>query len=535
MKFAKSTFFGVASLFLAAWQPLFGQTKTWSEDVAPIVFNHCTSCHRAGEIAPFPLTNYQEASAWGGMMAYVTEIKYMPPWKADPNFGAKYLRENYLTDDEIATIKSWVDGGMPQGDPANEPALPNFPTGSQVGTPDLVLSFAQSHIHPGTGIDEYRYFVLPTGLTEDKNLVALEMRPGNKAIVHHALLWADDSGTAADLDAQTPEYGYLGGQSGGGLGGQANLGPQLPGYVPGVRPHIYTNGMAQKVPANSDLVVQIHYGPTTADEPDSSTFNLFFSDQPVSRYVKSKIMMPFAGGLTNGPFIIPANQQKEFHGEWTVPEEISMLGVAPHMHLLGTHWVVFAVTPANDTVNLVRINNWDFNWQGGYFFKNLIRLPQGTKIHALAGYDNTTGNPFNPNNPPQTITWGEATSDEMFYLPLAYVSYQPGDENLDLDDMSTGTEDGIFHFSTTKLYPVSPNPSNGGELKIGFTLEQTMPVSLRVYDLSGRQIATLLSEQSAFAGEHVAKWNADGLQNGMYCIVLEAGGRLMTKRMVILR
>jgi hypothetical protein len=257
------------------------QTITWSEHVAPIVFNHCTTCHRPGEIGPFSLTNYDEAASWSNMMQYITEIRYMPPWKADSKFGVDYLGENYLSDNEIATIKSWVEGGSLEGDPTLAPPTPVFPSGSQVGTPDLVLSFAQTHLHKGTNYDEYRYFVLPTGLTQTKDLVALEMRPGNTKVVHHALVWADTSGSAAALDAQTPEYGYVPGQGVG--GGQTDLGDQLPGYVPGARPNVFTNGMAQRLPKGSDLVVQIHYAPTAVDEPDSSTFNLFFADQPATR------------------------------------------------------------------------------------------------------------------------------------------------------------------------------------------------------------------------------------------------------------
>ncbi|MEO0008624.1 MAG: hypothetical protein RJA20_2820 [Bacteroidota bacterium] len=523
-------FISTVCLMWATVPLLSGQTKTWSEDVAPIIYNHCTSCHRAGEIAPFPLTNYQEAMSWGSMLAYVTEIKYMPPWKAASDYGVEYLRENYLTDDEIATIKSWVDGGMPQGDPANEPPLPAFPTGSQVGTPDLVLSFAKTHLHPGDGQDEYRYFVLPTGLTTAKNLVALEMRPGNIQILHHALCWIDSTGAAAANDAQTPEYGYLGGQGGG-----FAFGTQLPGYVPGQRPHVYSNGIAQRIPPNSDLVVQVHYAPTASDEPDSSSFNLFFSDQQVNRYVQSKIMTAFGGTLTNGPFVIPANQIRQFHGTWSVPQDISMLGIAPHMHLLGTHWKVFGVTPANDTINLIRIDDWDFNWQGSFAFKKMIRIPQGTKIHAYAGYDNTVNNPVNPNNPPQLITWGEGTADEMFYLPLLFVPYRDGDENLVLDDMLNNSDEAVFQFSKTRLYPVSPNPVAGGELKIGFTLERTTTVNLNVYDMTGKHIASLVNGQQKFPGEHIAAFDTGNLHNGIYCVVLDAGGKLSTQRVVVAR
>lgn len=534
MNFKETTYWPLAVLVLYWANPATAQVPTWSEHVAPIVYEHCTGCHRSGEVAPFPLTNYDEAAAWGSMLQYVTEIKYMPPWKADNDFGVKYLQENYLTDAQVTTIRDWVEGGMPQGDPALEPAVPVFPTGSQVGTPDLVLSFAQAHHHPGNGIDEYRYFVLPTGLAEAKNLVALEMRPGNNAIVHHALVWADSTGTAAALDAQTPEYGYLGGQSGSGSG-VANFETQLPGYVPGARPHVFTNGIAQRVPANSDLVVQVHYAPTTTEEVDSSTFNLFFTDQPVNRYVQTRIMLPVGNTIQNGPFVIPADQTREFHGIQNVPFDVSMLGIAPHMHLLGTHWKVFAITPTGDTINLIRISDWDFNWQGGFFFQNLIKLPKNSKIHAFAGYDNTTNNPQNPNDPPQFVTWGEGTADEMYYLPLLYVPYLPGDEDLVLEDVLNSTDGPVFQFSKTKLYPVAPNPAGNGEVKIGFTLEQPMPVSLRVYDLSGKLVHTLFQQKMVINGEHVNSLDTALLQNGMYCAVLEAGGRLYTQKFMVLR
>lgn len=513
---------------LAFSLPVFAQQITWSEHVAPIVYKHCTSCHRSGEIAPFSLTNYTEAYNWANMMRYVTEIRYMPPWKADPNYGVEYLGENYLSVDQIATIKAWVDGGAPQGDPTLEPPLPVFPTGSQVGTPDLVLSFAQSYKHKGTGYDEYRYFVLPTGLTQNKNLVALELRPGNTKIVHHALFWADTSGTAASLDAQTPEYGFVGGQGQG--GGQANFGPQLPTYVPGAKPNVYTNGMAQRIFAGSDLVMQVHYAPTPIDETDSSTVNLFFSDQPVTRFVNSHIMLP--PSLVNGPFVMAPNTVKEFHGVFKTPLAVSLLGVMPHCHLLGKNWRVFAVTPQQDTIPLVHIEDWDFNWQGTYHFRKLAVLPKNSEIHAFATYDNTSDNPFNPNFPPQTVTWGEGTADEMYYLPLLWLPYQPGDENLDLGSATTGTDDALFHFNQTRLYPVVPNPVQG-MVKIGYILEETGHASVNVYDQLGRLVIVLQPDHLTMSGEHILNWDATPIPPGLYYVTLQANGVLQTQKVVV--
>ena len=208
----------LAFLFAALLNVTFttAQDVTFSKDIAPIVFKHCTSCHREGEIAPFPLTSYDEIKSRGPFIQYVTTSKYMPPWK--PQQGIQhYQKENYLSDDEIGLITQWVDAGMPRGNAAEEPELPVFPEGSQVGTPDLVVSFSQSYLHKGTGIDEYRYFVIPTNLTEAKYLTALEVRPGNKKVVHHTLVWADSTDASKQADAATPEYGYEG--SGGSAAG----------------------------------------------------------------------------------------------------------------------------------------------------------------------------------------------------------------------------------------------------------------------------------------------------------------------------
>lgn len=172
-----------------------------------------------------------------------------------------------------------------------------------MGTPDLTVSFKQNYVHKGNNYDEYRYFVIPTNLAEDKDLVALEMRPGNPKIVHHTLFWVDNTGKAREEDAKTPEYGFTN-------GGFITNNPQLPGYVPGQKPNIFTKSMAQKLPKGSDLVLQMHYAPTSIDETDSSVVNLFFAKEPAKRNVFSKIMLPT--DLVNGPFIIPANQSKNF-------------------------------------------------------------------------------------------------------------------------------------------------------------------------------------------------------------------------------
>jgi hypothetical protein len=503
------------------------QEVNFSEHIAPIIYNHCTTCHRPGEIAPFPLTNYEQVKAWAPMIAYVTGIKYMPPWKPDPNYQT-YQRENYLTDAEIKQIADWVAQGTKRGNTALEPPLPVFPTGSQVGTPDLVLSFRESYLHKGTNQDVYRFFVLPTGLTEDKDLIALEVRPGNNAIVHHALVWEDTTGTSRAADEQTPEYGYETVR-----GNSLNaLNSQLPGYVPGMRPMVFSHGIAQRLHAGADLRLQVHYAPTPVDERDSTTVNLFFARQPATRFLKSKVMIPFFGTLTNGPFVIPANQVREFHGTYQFTEDASLLNISPHMHKLGQRWEVFAIKPNKDTVKLIKINEWDFNWQGSYSFKKPIILPKGTVVHAFAKYDNTVNNPVNPNNPPKLITWGENTSDEMFYLPFSWVSYQPGDENLVFENPTTSTENPTIYSIQNELYPIAPNPATQ-QVKIGFTLASGGKATLHLFDVNGRLVNAVFTDRLYAPGLHTVEMDVSQQASGVYMAVLTIAGQQHIQKLVI--
>ncbi|TAE50425.1 MAG: ascorbate-dependent monooxygenase [Bacteroidetes bacterium] len=498
---------GICALHLNA-QP------TFSEHISPIIYEHCTSCHRPGEVGPMPFTSYTEVAAYAGMIEYVTSIRYMPPWKPDASYS-HFLDENLLTDSEIASIKDWVQAGAPQGNPALEYPLPTFPSGSQLGTPDLQIAFEQSYTHVGNNTDEYRVFVLPTNLMEDKDLVALELRPGNRAIVHHALFSWDTTGTAQSMDNDDPGYGYA---AFGGFGIPSAGLNQYPGYVPGQRVREFPQGMGQKLFAGADILVQMHYAPTGVDETDSSVVNLFFAEAPVSRYIYNNIMLPTPGTLTNGPFIIPANSVKTFHGVWNIPSHISLLAVTPHMHLLGQNWEVLAIRPNGDTIPLIRINEWDFNWQGTYRLDRLIPLEAGSQIHAYATYDNTVNNPLNPNNPPLLVKWGEKTSDEMYYLPITYVNYQQGDENVVLTD----AEDLADLFPQHKMYPISPNPASS-EVQIGFALEQGEQVWCRVMTIEGKEVAKLSEGKLYPPGHQRISWDFAWLPAGVYMVEVRAG------------
>jgi hypothetical protein len=502
-----------------------GQSITFSEHIAPIIYNQCTNCHRPGEIGPFSLTNYTEVAAYGSMIQYVTDINYMPPWKPDPNYR-QYQKENYLSAEQKQQISTWVNDGMPQGNPALEPPLPVFPTGSQVGVPDLVLSFAEAHTVQGNNIDEYIYFVIPTGLTEDKLIRSLEFRPGNTQVVHHTLIWEDTTGGAAAQDALTPEYGYFGGQATAEVLEQQ----QLPGYLPGSAPVIYTNGITQKLHAGADLKLQMHYAPTPIEQTDSSTINIFFENSNADRLLQTYIMVPLPGVLVNGPFIMPPNQIKEFHGTFNVPFDVSLFSISPHCHKLGTHWKVYAVPPTGDTIPLISIEDWDFNWQGSYQFRSLLKVPAGSVIHAFAGYDNTVNNPFNPNSPPEFVSWGEGTADEMFYLPISFLPYQQGDENIVFEDGTVGN----LNIKTVadKLYPIYPVPASD-IVKFGYTLETAGNVSLSIFNIEGKLIQSVHQNSFHLPGYHTKELKVSDLTPGIYFLEFTKGNLRQTEKFVI--
>ena len=510
----------------------------YSEHIAPIIYDNCTTCHRAGEIGPMPFTSYEEVAAWGGMIQYVTEIKYMPPFPPDVNY-ASYVGERYLTEDEIQLIADWVAAGTPQGNPDLEPPLPTFPTGSQVGVPDVVLEMSESYTIEGNNQDDYRVFVLPSGFMEDKEIAAIEFRPGNARAVHHALIAYDVTGEAAALDAQTPEYGY---ESFGDFGFDESNDLTW-GYVPGTTPLVYPEGIGEIIPAGADILIQVHYAPLPTDETDQSSINIFFkdSDDQIERPVKIASVSPFnlPGGWNS--FQIPADEITTFVAEsvyddesWFpgIDEDISLISVDPHSHYLGKSYEIFAVTPQNDTINIINIEDWDFNWQGSYTFDRMKKIPANSEWFTIAAYDNTTMNPYNPSNPPIDVSWGEGTQDEMLLVGLYYVPYQEGDEDIVIGD---GGINAIFEVESptqSKLLPPSPNPTNN-EFAINFQLEQREKVVFELTQMDGKLVQEVQVQQEWTKGKHAISMSAAGIAPGIYLIRMSGEGYVLSQKLII--
>lgn len=511
----------------------------FSEHIAPIIYENCTSCHRQGEVGPMALTNYEEISSWAPMIEYVTAIKYMPPYPPDVSYS-KFLYQRSLTDEQIQMISDWVDAGTPQGNPDLAPPSPTFPSGSQIGTPDLVLTMEEAHTVVGNNQDDYRVFVLPTGFTEDKEIAAIEFRPGNNRAVHHALIAYDATGKAADLDAATPEYGYY---SFGDFGVDEVHNSSW-GYVPGTAPLVYPKGIGEIIPAGADLLIQVHYAPLPTDELDQSSVNIFFkdTDDPITREVQLASVTPF--NLTGGfaEFQIPANEEKTFVAESLYEEtaffpginyDISLISIEPHSHYLGTSYEIFAVTPDNDTLNLISIPEWDFNWQGAYTFEKMIKIPANSRWYTIASYDNTSSNPANPSNPPINVTWGEGTEDEMLLVGVYYIPYQEGDESIDMNVLDRITSTQTVVSTTNNLFhPPIPNPAKHS-FNVSFSLEQREELQLNLIDMLGRKMMTISNTQFWPAGNHTISVDIPAIEAGQYLIEMKGANYTLTQKLVI--
>ena len=491
-------------------------TPTFCDDVASIFYTNCTTCHRSGQIAPFSLVTYADAVAEGTYIQDAVNNRIMPPWPPDPNFN-RLAHERLLSQSDINKINDWVNGGMPEGNTANLPSLPNYPTGSQIGNPDMVEQLPNYTVPVAT--DEFRCFVVPSGLAVETNFRAIEFIPGNNAIVHHALIFWDTTGVCAQLDQQDTNPGYPG------FGGVGTDAAELIGaWVPGSSPFILPSGLAIKIPANADIVVQFHYAPGSNGLSDSSKVNLFYQAggsfiRPVFFDAPLNHLDP--GSLTEWPLTIPANTVKTCHEHFNVPIDFSILGVAPHMHLIGQQINSYGVTPTGDTIPFISINDWDFHWQGAYQFRNVLKVPAGTVLYSEATYDNTIANPQNPTNPPQLVTAGESTLDEMMLTFFEYTIYFPGDENIVIDNsplVSLGTND-LVNANANSSLKVFPNPS-ADKIIVEFNLPSNGNYKLEVKDLLGRTVKTLFENRQMVGGVYRFQYSVGGLVPGNYFIEL---------------
>ncbi len=390
---------------------------TFNQQIAPIIYQNCSACHRPGEAAPFPLLSYQDVAGKAKTIAKATASRLMPPWKPEPA-SYPYRDERGLTADQIALIKAWVEQGMPEGKTA-KPKPPTFASGWQLGEPDLIVKMPATYHVPAEGPDIYRNLAVPLGLTEDKWIAAIDMKPSARAVVHHVLYFADGNGRIHERPQQGAEPGFTGMRAGG-----ASI--PLGGWAVGAQPHFFPEGLALKLPKGSDLVVQYHFHPTGKPEAEQSLVGLYFAKKAPQRTL-TRIQMPPHYSLFSG-LDIPAGE-KDFviRDSYTLPVAADAVGVGAHAHYLARRMKMTATLPGGEVKTLLLINDWDFAWQDRYYFKQLVPLPAGTKLDAEIHWDNSAENSRNPSSPPVHVTWGEESRDEMGSISLVAVPHEESD------------------------------------------------------------------------------------------------------------
>lgn len=375
---------------------------TYAKDVASILQKNCQECHRKGEVAPFGLETYEQARKRAADIASVVDERSMPPWKAAPHFGVRFKGDRTLAEKDIATLVAWAEAGAPEGDPRDLPPAPEFAADWTLGHPDMVVDIGTDFAVPASGDDIYRCFVIPTSLPKDQYVTAIEFRVGNRRVVHHILAYVDVSGEARKRDAADPGPGY-----------SCFAGPGEPihgdlgGWAPGIQPSPLPDGIGRSLPKGADIIVQMHYHPSGRPETDRTRIGLHFARKPIRQ------TLHWTAAL-NPEMILPAGQDNiEIKAQMPIPVDVVAHAVTPHMHLLGRDMTMSITFPDGHVQDLIKIDDWDFNWQYSYFFEKPIDVPKGSTLNVVAHYDNTSSNPHNPNKPPKKVTWGEATTDEM--------------------------------------------------------------------------------------------------------------------------
>ena len=395
----------VAGTALEAAERSAGGSITFNTHVARILHERCASCHRPGQAAPFSLLTYEDVAKRAQLIGAVTQSRYMPPWHAEPGYGA-FKSERHMSDSEIAQIAIWVEAGAPEGRGAS-PEPPEFSSDWILGEPDVVVKMEEPYTIPADGPDIYRNFPARIPTTEDKWLRAYQFRPLVRSVVHHSLFKADPTGRARQLDAEDEEPGY-GGMGSGAVPGRIALG----GWAVGGSTRVMPPGCQILVPAGSDFLFESHFHPSGKEETEVSEIALYFTDEPASR-TRVVFQLPPRYGLGAGIDIQPGDDQFTIGESFTLPADMELFGVTPHAHYIAKEFKAWAEVPDGAEIPLIWIKDWDFAWQDMYVYEEPVALPAGATIHARIRYDNSAENPRNPTAPPKRVFWGRGSTDEM--------------------------------------------------------------------------------------------------------------------------
>lgn len=424
------------------------RSLTFSEHIAPVIHKNCTPCHRPGQAGPFPLITYKDVLKKAKTIKKVTGMRFMPPWPADHTYTS-FIGEKILSDEEIEMIAQWVDAKCPLGDSLKIP-IPIYPEGSQLGKPDVVLTMKEPYLIPGDNVDRFMVMKIPYELPQDTFIRAIEYVPGNSTIVHHMnghlvqydpgkkknvfegpfVINRDSSGT---LEESYKAIALLNDD-----GSYPLLTPSVANHLPGMGPIMYPEGLGGWTVKRSGIFLMrdLHYGPSSIPTYDQSHVNIFFAAKRPVRPTMETQLGTLGISEIIPPLVIPPDQITKHYTKAVIQNDISIISINPHMHMIGKSYWAFAIKPGGDTIPLIKIPQWDFRWQYTYTFRKMLHIPKGTTIWAYGTFDNTAENPNNPFSPPRELSdkgRSMKTTDEMFQFIITFVPYQPGDENIDLD------------------------------------------------------------------------------------------------------
>jgi mono/diheme cytochrome c family protein len=359
---------------------------TYANDVAPILYKNCVGCHRPTMFAPMSLLTYEETRPWARAIKQRVAKREMPPWSADAPLGT-FKNDPRLSQQEIDTIAAWVDAGAPRGNDRDMPPPPAFADGWTIGKPDAIFTMTEDFKIPAEGTIPYQYIRVPTHLAEDKWIQAIEFRPSNRAVVHHIIANAQPGGLGAQ-DERTPGRVSLGG-----------ITPNMPG-------EIYEPGVARRLPANSEIILQMHYTTNGQAAIDRTSIGVIFAKEPPKKV--------FGGGMIlNTTFSIPPGADShEVKASQTLQQDTVVRSLMPHMHMRGKDMTYVAYYPDGRQETLLSVPKYLFDWQIVYDFAEPKVLPKGTRVEVTAHFDNSSKNPYNP-DPAQNVRWGDQTWEEM--------------------------------------------------------------------------------------------------------------------------
>jgi hypothetical protein len=380
----------------------------FNKQIAPIIYGKCARCHYDGGVAPFELTSFNDVKKRARRIQQVVSRKVMPPWMAD-HCSPEFVGDSSLTNEEKGMLEQWLAEGCREGNPLGvspPPTPPRWPR----GVPDVILEPAEPYKVPAEGPDIFRCFVIPTNFSEDRYVRIASAAPGSKT-VHHILLYTDTSGRARQLDENESGPGFS-------VFGFPPFDPasQMGQWEPGVVEPALAEGVGYFLPKGADLVLHAHYHPTGKEETDLSRVALYFCDKPVDKRLRCLPVFVRPDVLRIGA----GQSDAVFWAEQTIPGDITVVQVFPHMHLLGRQMAAAAISPGGATLPIIRISNWDFRWQTLFMFKNPLRLTSGSRVRLEASFDNSADNPRNPNRPPKPVRFGITTDHEMCILSLLY-------------------------------------------------------------------------------------------------------------------